>query len=444
MKRQPLLFYGWIIVGAALIWTLITYGTRFSFPVFLPALLDEFGWSRATTASILSINTIVYALTAPLAGVLVDRLGVRRLLILGAILVTLGMAATSQARQLWHFALAYGLLTASGHCLTGSIPMSIIVANWFTRRRGAALGIFLVGPAGAPVIGTLMEPIIRNMSWSAAYLVFAGLVAFIVLPLVIFIPRDKPQDMGLSPDGDTQNSESRIQSDERATRAILDRKWASTTWTLNKAVKTYRFWALFAIFAGSWGLVIMLTTSHLVTFLEDVGFSGMFAATTYGLYGVMFAAGNLCGFISDRVGREGAFTLGSIAAIVGIVALLFVRDTSGSWVPIFFAIAFGYGIGVTTPAGMAAVPDIFQGKHLGSIMGLLVFGFAAGASIGPWLGGWIHDITDSYTIAFILAIIAVGAGNVFIWAASPRKVRLVAGRGRPIPEAPVDSLEERE
>jgi len=162
-----------------------------------------------------------------------------------------------------------------------------------------------------------------------------------------------------------------------------------------------------------------------------VGYSPIFAAVIYGIYGVMFTVGNLCGFIADRIGREITFIIGGCTGMLAVFILLLIGDTSQPWLPVLYALTFGFGMGIMGPAIMAAVSDVFQGKNLGTIFGATVTGFALGGAIGPWLGGRIHDVTDSYSIAFILVIVVLITGLVSIWIASPRKVRPVSAKKRP-------------
>ncbi|MBI4295401.1 MAG: MFS transporter [Chloroflexi bacterium] len=438
MKRKPI-FYGWVIAVASLVWMSISYGTRFSFSVFYPAILDYFGWSRAYTASILSVNLVVYGLTAPVAGVLVDKFGIRKVLIAGGILLLLGTAGASQAREVWQFYLTYGVLTAAGTCMVGFTPTVTILSNWFVRKRGMAMGINGAGVAVAFVWSTFAAYFISRYGWSNAYLVMAAMIAFIVLPLVIFVPRTRPQDMGLLPDGDSEKeAKAEVQA---AQRAVVDKKWAATDWTLLRAMKSYRFWAIFSTNLFIFGFGLMLVSTHQVKFLEDVGMGSTLAVAIYGLYGIVYVLGEFCGFLSDRVGREIAFTVGGMVAILGVAILLLTGGTSPAWLLVLYAIAFGLGMGLIGPTSSAVVADIFQGKAFGAIYGFALVGFAVGGFFGPWLGGWIHDVTGSYTIAFILAILSLGAGIASVWIASPRKIRPVVGRRLLAPKQTLGSLE---
>jgi len=162
----------------------------------------------------------------------------------------------------------------------------------------------------------------------------------------------------------------------------------------------------------------------------DTGYSKLYASSVLSLYGVMFAFGSLAAFISDRIGRERTFTIGIMIAISGIMMLILIHDTSRPWMLYYYALAAGFGMGMTTPTIPAVVTDIFQGPKIGAIIGFIWLGFAIGGAVGPWLGGWLFELMDNYVAAFFVAIVLSGVSCAAIWLASPRKVRQVPGRVR--------------
>ena len=113
MDKKPLFFYGWVIVGMILV-----YGTRHSFSVFFPPILEEFGWSRGSTAFMLSLNILVYGLMAPIAGSLYDRWKPHRLILIGATLLGLTTAGCAYASELWHFSSALTLTSSASRCIS--------------------------------------------------------------------------------------------------------------------------------------------------------------------------------------------------------------------------------------------------------------------------------------------------------------------------------------
>ena len=163
----------------------------------------------------------------------------------------------------------------------------------------------------------------------------------------------------------------------------------------------------------------------------DLGYSEIYASSVLSLFGILFACDSLTGIVSDRIGREPTMTISTIIGISGISALTLMRDTSHPWMLYYYAIALGLGLVMTTPTMAASATGIFQGPKVGAIIGFVWFSFAIGGSIGPWFGGWIFEFTDSYLLAFMVAMVLNGVACAAIWWATPRKVRLVPGRSRP-------------
>lgn len=146
----------------------------------------------------------------------------------------------------------------------------------------------------------------------------------------------------------------------------------------------------------------------------------MFGASVFGLFGIFLAGGQACGFISDWIGREKTITLAAILSIGALVILLSVKDTSQSCLLYLYATCFGYGTGLYTPAITAGTADIFHGRHFGGIAALLLTGMGVGGAFGPWLGGYIYDVSGSYSSAFVLSMACFGFACTAVWIAAPR------------------------
>lgn len=221
---------------------------------------------------------------------------------------------------------------------------------------------------------------------------------------------------------------------------MVDKAWVSTEWTMGKAARTVRFWAFFGANFLMWGLGFNLLISHQVAYMVGVGHSNTLAASVVGVYGIANILGNLNGFVSDRIGRERAYTLGTVGAITAVVILILAADPALPWLLYLYAPLLGLSFGIMAPTGTAAVADLFQGKSFGSIVGLTVAGFGIGGAVGPWLGGFIFDMTGSYLPAFTVSITAMALASGLIWLAAPRKVRLVSGMASQSNEAATREL----
>ncbi len=420
-------FYGWVVLGAAFITLILGFAIRNTFSVFYPAIVEEFGWGRGNTALMFSIAILVYGLAAPMAGGLVDRFKPRLVLPVGAGIMGGGIILCSLATSQWQFYLLYGVVAAIGFSLVGWTPVTAIISNWFVKKRGLVFGILGAGFGGSLVAASIAQFLISSFGWQTAYVIIGVLPIAVIVPLCSFLIYRSPRDKGLLPDGETQKSPGSQGLDEPETVAGLEGKWAGTSWTFSQALKTHQFWLLFLIAFFLLGLAEQIAIAHQVYFFRDIGYEPMMAASIFSVFGVAFILGNLCSFLSDRLGREKVF-IPSCLLSAGAASLLFLMsDTSQPWMPFLFAVCFGLGLGAAAPVFYATVADLFHGRHFGSIQGTVVLGFSLGGAIAPWLAGLLHDKTGSYFVSFIILLASLLVSVVLMWLIAPRKLRSVSG-----------------
>jgi len=408
---------------------MIGYGLRNSFSIFYPAIVEEFGWSRGNTALMFSIHICVYGLAAPIVGSLVDRFNPRLVMSVGACVVGGGIALCSLATSQWQFYLLYGVMVAVGLSMIGITPLSTIIANWFVEKRGMVIGILTAGFGTSLVSAPIVQLLISSFGWQTAY-IFIGLFSIpLVVPLCIFLIRRSPQEKGLLPDGlSQQQALSRSQALDK--HASLNEQWASTTWTLRQAMRTYQFWFIFLMAFCSLGFAEQVGITHLVYFLRDVGYEPMQAATVYSVFGITFAVGNLFSYLSDRLGREKVFILSCLLGAGAVLLLFLITDTTQPWMPFLFAVLLGLGLGIGGPVMLATVADLFQGKYLGSIIGFVILGCSLGGAVAPWLTGFLYDRTGNYFVITLMVLGCFVAAAVLMWLVAPRKIRPVPHQAR--------------
>lgn len=424
-KDGQSIFYGWIVLGVAFITVVVGYAIRNSFAVFYPTIVEEFGWERGSTALMFSIAFLVYGLVSPLAGTLVDRFKPRLVLPLGGFIAGVSVALCSLATAQWQFFLFYGGIAAIGLSLAGWTPLTTIVSNWFVKKRGLGIGILAAGFGGSLISAPIAQFLISSFGWQKAYIIVGIFPIAIIVPLCSLLIRRSPQEKGLLPDGAPQKPPRPQHPDEPQTG---EGKWAATTWTLPRAMKTYQFWLLFLVAFFLLGLTEQIAIAHQVYFFRDVGYEPMMAANIYSVFGIFFILGTLCSFLSDRFGRERVF-IPSCLLSAGAISLLFlIRDASHLWMPVLFAACFGLGVGAAGAVFYSAAADLFQGRHFGSILGTITLGFSLGGAIGPPLAGFIHDKTNSYFFAFFLILGSLISAAVLMWLIAPRKITPVPAR----------------
>jgi MFS family permease len=217
-------------------------------------------------------------------------------------------------------------------------------------------------------------------------------------------------------------------SSETGAAQVVDHAWTAIDWTLANAIRTRRFWLLCLSTFSMWGITQHIMVAHHVAFATDLGYSRIYASSVLSLFGIFFVFGSLAALVSDRIGRESTMIISTIFGISGIFVLLFMKNTSDSWMLYYYAIAFGFSNGLSAPTIAATTTDIFQGPRVGATIGFVWLSFAVGGAIGPWLGGWIFEITQSYENAFLMAIGWHAVAGAALWGASPRKVRRVPGQ----------------
>ncbi len=423
--------YRWMVLCVSFITLVLGYGVRNCFSVFYPAIVEEFGWQRGNTALIFSISVIVYGVMAPVAGGLVDRFRPRVILPLGAIIMGVGVALCSTATTPWEFYLYFGVLVACGLSLTGWTPLTAIVSNWFTDRRGLAFGVMTAGFGGSLISATVAQELITEFGWKTAYVLIGASSILVIVPLCGLFVRRRSTAKGSESDA----SDRPCPPSPRPTDADIYRepqglqaRWAATDWTLSRALKTYQFWLLFFIGFFFLGIAEQIAIAHQVYFFRDVGYEPMLAANIYSVFGITFVAGNMCSFSSDRFGREKVFIPGCLLCAAAVVILFFITDPSRPWMGFLFAVLFGLGMGTGAPVFFTTVADLFQGRYFGAIQGTVVLGFSLGGAVSPWLGGVLHDRTGTYHATYLLLIGSLLVCVLLMWGTAPSRIRPV---GRP-------------
>jgi MFS family permease len=394
------------LVALAFLHIAVGRGLHGTFGVFFVAMLDSFGWSRAATAGAISLAIIFEGACLPWAGGLIDRIGGRKTLMLGGLILAIGLGFSSTISAIWQFYFWVGIVSAAGIALIGMVPHVAILTREFPQRRGTALGIaWAGGGVGIVLLVPVTQLMIDNWSWPMAYVGLAAITALLVIPPVqFFLPnRDKP--------GPTKITGAKAPVDEPK----------STDWTVKRALTNSAFWLLFiARTLASLGNQIIVT--HQIAHAVDVGYSKVFAASMFGLMGVISIGGRVMfGYLADVMKREMVFTWVQIISAVGILALLAMRDDTTPWLLYIYGVCYGLGQGSRALVLSAISADIFHGKHFGAIFGFFTFSIGIGGAIGAWLGGFLFDVMGNYTVPF-WASLACLIISVFIVLVSSRVV----------------------
>lgn len=411
-------YYGWVIVGTALVSMAFWFGIRSSFSIFYVALLEEFQWSRADSAGVQSMALIIYTVLAPIVGGLIDRVGPRRVIVPGILVLTIGLLLCSLVGTLLQFYLFYGVIMGAGITCISIVAYSAILGHWFEKKRGLASGIAVSGMGlGTFLFVPLSQYFIGVWGWRLAFMILGVIVVIVLLPLNGALLRHKPQELGLLPDGldMAHSSDGKNSKEERRGNAEND-------WTLVKALRERSFWA-FTLFPFLAAIGIYTILVHHVKFLVDIGIDKMTAAFIFSFMGVISSCFRVFwGWLSDHIGREKTYTMGVVCMCLGVASLLLIDAGDEKYLVYAFLIFFGIGWGVTAPMFMAAAADLFKGRIFGLIYGIVEGCIGVGGALGSWIGGYVFDATQSYQWAFVLSIGMFLLSDLFIWIAAPRKI----------------------
>jgi MFS family permease len=425
VKRLPF-FYGWVVVAVTFVTMAIGVNARTAFSLFFPPILSEFHWERGVTAGAFSFGFVVSGAVSPLIGRLMDRAGPRMVMELGVALMGGGLLLAPLTTAPWHLYITIGVMVGAGSVCLGYSGQSLFLPNWFVRRRGLAMGIAFAGVGiGSVTLLPWVEHLIEQTGWRTACTVM-GLLVLIVLAPINLLLRKRPEDLGLLADGEAGRSAESAQPVSN----ILDAAWASTEWTLPRALRTARFWWIaLGYFCGlyMWYAVQV----HQTKYLLDIGFSPNVAVWALGAVSLLGIPGQIAlGHLSDRIGREAIWAISSAGFAICftiLIALKYEPNLALVYLMVFAQGALGYGL--TSIMG-AVVLEIFQGPHYGSIFGCIMLVALVGAAAGPWVTGTLYDLTGDYTVAFAIAIFVSLLSGFAIWRAAPGKVRAVAGKLR--------------
>lgn len=378
------IYYGWVILGVSFLTMLLVMGFRFSFGVYYVAILEDTGWQRAETAGIFSTAMVVYAFTSVLSGALFDWLGPRVLFPLGSAALALGLILCSTIEAIWQFYLYYGVVVGVAYSTVGFITHMAYVPRWFVKRRGLTASLALSGiGVGALVLAPLSESLIRAYGWRFTFVALGITMLVVLVPLTALLHRHSPEAVGLKPDGGAAAPGAPARPAQEGTSVLT-------------AIRSPAFWMLFlAVFTV--GFANMTMVVHQTRLLVDIGYAFTLAATLLGVTGFLRSFGGMIwGHLSDRIGRTPCIGFLCAAGVGGLGLLILATRAPHLGVLVAFVLLWGMGYTGISPIYASTVADLFQGRHLGKILGMLDQGFGLGAASGPFLAGWVYDRYGTY------------------------------------------------
>jgi sugar phosphate permease len=396
-SRPPRIHRAWIVAGVALLALVGAAGFGAVPGVLVTPLHDEFGWSRGTISLAVSINLVLYGVTAPFAAALMERFGIRRILAGALALIALGSGLTLFMTKSWQLVLCWGILVGLG---TGAMALAFvatITGRWFVRHRGLVTGVLTAGGAtGRLIFLPLLASLVVWSGWRAAALAVT-LAALAVAPLVLLVIRNRPEDVGLRPYGVPDDAPIAAAADTVPTPHPAA---GTALGVLAGAVRTRAFWLLAAGFAICGMSTNGLIQIHFIPAAHDHGMAEPVAASLLAAIGILDVVGTvLSGWLTDRF--PAPMLLGMYYALRGASLLLlpFLLDDAAHPSLLVFIVFYGLDWVATVPPTIALCRE-----HFGTA-GPVVFGwvFAShqiGAAIAATAAGVLRDTTGTYVLAF--------------------------------------------
>jgi MFS family permease len=400
----PVPRHAWIILAGAFITFAVGAGFMHAYTVFLVQFVHDFGWSRGEVSVAYAVAQAIGGVSSPLVGMLVDRLGPRRMVLLGGSLLILGLAASASIHALWQSVIFYGIVMTLGANCLGMVTFVPILSRLFVRQRGMAVSILQSANGfGRTFSAPASQLMISGIGWRPAYLVQAAFMAVVVLPLAALFHR--ADAVPVMP------------------HASVATTVSSHSWTLLEAMRSRQFWLLFVVYLCT-GIGSFLVSLHQLAFAVDMGFDKLYAATVLGMGAFLSIPGIIVtGTVSDYVGREISAMLTYGISIVGTGCALLITGPDQHLLLWLHACLFGLTWGARGPAITAKTADLFPGRQLGAILGVITIGSGLGAALGAWSAGLIHDLTGNYRIAFVGSMLAYAIGCVAFWMLRDRTPR---------------------
>ncbi len=373
-------------------------GLADTYAVFLLPLEREFGWTRSELTGVYSIYLLVNGCTAPLVGLLFDRVGPRW--VYGAGMACLGVAyfLAQWLDALWQFYLFVGVLIGFAVSLNGMVPGSALLSRWYRARLSTAMGIaFSAIGVGTVIFVPLTQLLVSHYDWRFAYRAL-GIVLLLLVPVVLFAIPWRAFAAGHA---------------DYQVRAKL--AGAAEGWSLRSAMGTRIYWGLAQVFfctsIGMYGIVVQL-----VVFLIDAGFSQLGAAGTFGVIGMLSSISIMgSGYIADRFGIRRTVTASFIGTATGMLLLMAMTRWPSVLLLALFVPVFGLCLGTRGPIISSICARHFAGPKVATIYGTIYACNALGAAFGSLMGGVLHDLSGGYVTGLCVSLAFIGMAAMPFW-----------------------------
>lgn len=407
MQTKGKMFYGWWIAVATFFILFVGLCSGFyTVSVFLKPFQDTFGWTSTQISLGFTIAALLVGLLSPLVGVAVGKLGVKKVQLAGALITGTGLLLASMITQLWHYYLIY-IYMAVGLASVSLVPAQTIISYWFDRKRGTAMGFIMTGVGlGGMAMVYVASVVTENYGWQSAYQLLGVLVLALVVPVILLVIKDKPEDMGLLPDG----------ADVAGGGAAAGDSLRSLN--VKEAFKTSSF-KLTCLIMFLFSIVLGGLTMHAIELIRSYGVSN--ANTMWSLALGFSVLGRIFfGLMSDRMSKKLLVFVTWVLLFAGFGSIMFI---AGNQLLVWgFVIFYGLAIGAFVTLLPLLVGDLFGVEHFSKLIGIIGLMQILGISVGSILFGKIYDNNQSYELAVMIVIgLAIAGALVTMLISKPKR-----------------------
>ncbi|HZH62747.1 MAG TPA: MFS transporter [Metabacillus sp.] len=393
--------YAWVIVFLTFLTFLAVQGVRLSFGAFIEPWENEFSIERGTISLISTLSFIIYGLSQPIIGRLVDQFGARMILSFSTFLVGISISLTSFASHPWQLFILYGVVVSIGVGGASNVAATVIVSNWFNEKRGLAFGIMEAGFGAGQMLlvpGSLI--LIHWFNWKVTVVILGVFLVLIVFPAVLLFLRNHPKEKGLVPIGGVVIEEKSVKQ--------RDLNINPTLWNV---FQKREFWFLVLPFAICGFTTTGLMDTHLIPFSHDHGFSTSVTSAAVSLLAGFNIIGILIsGVVADRWSSRKMLFFLYMTRALSICILLYSHN---SVLLLIFAILFGLVDFATVAPTQLLATQYFKKYSIGFILGWLFLSHQIGSALGAYLPGLFYSMMNNYTITFYFSIIILIGAAIF-------------------------------
>ncbi|MFG5118919.1 MFS transporter [Methylorubrum sp. POS3] len=388
------LHYGWIVAGVTFLVLLVGAGVRATPGVLIVPWEREFGWSTATISGGIALNIFLYGMIGPFAVAIIERFGLRRAVCTTLVVLAVGTAATVFMRQVWQMVLLWGLVVGAGTGMVANVLGATVASRWFGRHRGLVVGLLTASAATGQLV---FLPVLAHLSvdqgWRVAALTVA-LAALALVPLVAWLMRDRPADLGLARFGETAIQPAPRGGINPARRALQG---------LATGLRSRDFWLLSGTFFICGASTNGLIGTHLIPACNDHGIPAVTAASVLALMGLCDLVGTTAsGWLTDRYDPRRLLAWYYGLRGLSLMFLPYSFDLSVYGLSLF-AVFYGLDWIATVPPTVSLAGKVFGEENAALMFGWIAAAHQVGAASAAWAAGAVRTGTGDYFSAFVSA-----------------------------------------